>query len=329
MIALFSSRAYRLYLQLSVSLLLLVALACSVCVVWAQGPEPQVASSQVRIAQDTELIHIAEQEHRPEVEQGELWAQLALQYHHAAEFQKAEDAYYRSLHLLSNVPSARAEYAAILENLAALYLIYDRIDDAERVRKQALAIRKKLGDLPDIGLSSVRLAHVAMMRRHYKDAERLALRGINEMESSSNPPKAGMLSGLTTVTYARCLRGHCAEGLMSAEEAVAFANRNFQPDSSAVGFALETVGFAEWKSGAVQDAEKAMLRSIQILRTTLAPADPRLAGVLLQYQDLLIATNRSAQAQEIHEEAERIIHQSVKPCSACTVSVYSLSNTLR
>src|SRR5271168_4700533 len=178
MIALFSSRAYRLYLHLSVSLLLPVALTCSVCVVWAQGPESQVASSQLRIAQDTELIHIAEQEHRPEAQQGDLWARLASEYHYAAEFPKAEDAYYKSLRLMKNVPSARAKYAAILENLAALYPIYGRIDDAERVRKQALAIRKKLGDLSDIGLSNVHLADVALMRHHYKDAERLAVRGI-------------------------------------------------------------------------------------------------------------------------------------------------------
>ena len=68
---------------------------------------------------------------------------------------------------------------------------------------------------------------------------------------------------------------------MSAQQAVAFANKNFEPESAAVGFALETLGFAEWKTGAVEDGEKAMLHGIQILRTKLAPADPRVAGALL------------------------------------------------
>jgi cytochrome c-type biogenesis protein CcmH/NrfG len=120
MISLFCYRADRPYLYLKVSLLLLTALSWSVCVARAQSSEPQVASSQVHIAQNMEFIRIAEQEHRSDAEQGALWARLASQYHYAAEFSKAEDAYYKSLHLLKNAPTARAEYAATLENLAAL-----------------------------------------------------------------------------------------------------------------------------------------------------------------------------------------------------------------
>ncbi len=63
---------------------------------------------------------------------------------------------------------------------------------------------------------------------------------------------------------------------MNAQQALAFANSNFEPESAAVGFALEAIGFAEWKSGEMQEGEKAMLHGIQILRTKLVPADPRL-----------------------------------------------------
>jgi tetratricopeptide (TPR) repeat protein len=329
MIALFSHRAYGSYLHLRVSLLLLTALSLSVCVAWAQTSESQVRASQARIAQDMELIQIAEREHRPDAERGALWAQLASEYQYAAEFLKAEDAYNKSLHLLKTVPSARADYAAALESLAALYLLYGRVDESESVWKQALAVREKLGNPSGIGLSQVHLADVAFARHQFKKAERLALRAMEEMESSSNPPRAGMLSGLITVTYARCRRGHCDEGLMSAQQAVAFANTHFESESSPVGFALATLGFAEWKNGAVQDGEKAMLHGIQILRTKLVPADPRLTAALLQYQDYLTATSRRVEAQEIHEEVERMRSQSGIICSACTVSVYSLSKTLR
>lgn len=329
MITLFSHREYRPYLHLRVSLLLLTALSLSVCVAWAQTTEPKILSLQVRIAQDMELIHIAEQEHRPEADRGALWAQLASEYQYAAEFPKAEDAYYRSLHLLKTVPSVRAKYAATLEGLAALYLLYNRVDDSESVWKQALAVHKKLGNPSGIGLSEVHLADVAFARQQFKKAERLALRGMEEMESSSDPPRAGMLSGFITVTYARCRRGHCGEGLMSAQQAVAFANTRFPAESAPVGFAFMTLGFAEWKSGAVQDGEKAMLHSIQILRTTLVPADRRLGGALLQYQEYLTATSRRVEAQEIHEEVERMNSQTGTFCSACTVSVDSLSRALR
>ncbi len=329
MITLFSHRAYRPYLHLRVSVILLTALSMSVCVGWAQTSESQVRASQARIAQNMELIKIAEREHRPDAVRGALWAQLASEYQYAAEFLKAEEAYNKSLHLLKTVPSARAEYAAALESLATLYLLYGRVDESERIWKQALAVREKLGNPAGIGLSQVHLADVAFARHQFKKAERLALRAMEEMGFSSNPPRAGMLSGLITVTFARCRRGRCDEGLMSAQQAVAFANSHFEPESSAVGFALETLGFAEWKNGAVQDGEKAMLHGIQILKTTLVPADPRLTATLLQYQDYLTATNRRVEAQEIHEEVERMRSQTGIFCSDCTVSVYSLSKTLR
>jgi tetratricopeptide (TPR) repeat protein len=312
-----------------VSFILLTALSLGVCVAGAQTSEPQSASAQVRIARDLELIQIAEQQQRPNAERGALWARVASEYQYAAEFLKAEDAYNKALHLLKSAPAAKAEYAATLEGLATLYLIYSRVDEAESVRKQALAVREKLGDSSAIGLSQIHLANVAIARRQFKKAERLSLLGMQEMESSSNPPRAGILSGLITVTYAHCLRGHCAEGLTSAQQALAVANSRFEPGSAAAGFALETLGFAEWKTGDVQEGEKAMLRGIQILRTKLVPADPRLGGALKQYQAYLIAANRRVEAQEINEEVERMNSQTGIFCSTCTVSVDGLSKTLR
>lgn len=329
MIALFSYGAYRPHLHLRASFLLLTALSLGIGAASAQTSEPQSASAQVRIARDIDLIRIAEQQRRPEAERGVLWAQLASEYQYAAEFLKAEDAYNKALHLLKTVPSDRAEYAATLESLGTLYLLYGRVDESERVRKQALAVREKLGNQSEIGLSEIHLANVAIARRQFKKAERLSLRGMQDMESSSNPPRAGILSGLITVTYARCSRGHCSEGLKSAQQGLAFANSNFLPESAAVGFALETLGFAEWKTGAGQAGEKAMLRGIQILRTKLVPADPRLRGALLQYGDYLIATSRRVEGQEIHDEVERMTRQTGIVCPSCTVSVYSLSKALR
>jgi hypothetical protein len=316
-------------LFLRVSFLLLTALSLGVCIASAQTSEPQSVSAQVRITRDLESIRVAEQQQRPDAERGALWAQLASEYQYAAEFLKAEDAYDRSLHLLKGAPAARAEYAATLESLATLYLLYKRVDEAESVRKQALAVWEKLGDSSEIGLSRIHLANVAIARRQFKKAERLSLQGMEEMETSSSPPRSGMLSGLITVAYARCLRGHYDEGLSSARQALAFANTHFEPESAAVGFALETVGFAEWKSGALQNAEKAMLRGNQILRTKLVPADPRLRGALLQYGDYLNATSRRVEAQEIHAEVDRMTSQTGTFCAACTVSVDSLSKTLR
>jgi hypothetical protein len=329
MIALSSNRTYELHLRLKVRLLLLTALSLCVCVVRAQTFDPQSVSSQARIARGLESIRVAEQQHLPPAQQAALWDQLALEYHGATEFQKAEDAYNRSLHLLKTAPSAGEPYASTLDDLASLYLIYGRLDDAENARKQALKVRQKLGNPTDIAASEVHLADIALARHQFKKAERLAQRGLQGLESSSHPPRAGVLSAFITLTYARCSLGHYGEGLVNAQQAVAFANRNFELESAATAFALETLGYAEWQSGATQDAEKAMVHGIQILQTKLAPADPRLAGALLQYQAYLVAAKRRVEAQAIQEQVERMKSQAGIFCAGCTVSVYSLSNSLR
>ena len=258
-----------------------------------------------------------------------MWADLGAEYQHATEFPQAEDAYNRSLHLLKTAPDAGEEYAATLDNLAALYLIYGRVDDAESARKQALVVRQKLGDIRGIAVSHIHLADIALARHQFKKAEKLALQGMDEMKTSSSPPREGMLSGLVTATYARCSLGHCEEGLTNAEQAVSFANTHFEPGSAAAGFALETLGFAEWKTGALQDGERDMRQAVQILRTRLSANDPRVAGAMLQYQSYLIQAHRPAEAQEIHEQATRINREAGVYCQECVVSVSSLSNTLR
>jgi tetratricopeptide (TPR) repeat protein len=321
--------SYHPHLSLRSISFLLIALCSIVGVTWAQAPEPQVVSSQIRIAQDLAMIHTAEEQHRSAADLGAKWSELASEYHYAADFPKAEDAYNQSLHLLKSVPEAREAYVTTLEDLAALYLNYGRIDEAESVRKQALAVRKKLGNPQEIGISHAHLADIALARHQYKKAERLDLQAVAEMQSFINPPRVGLLSALITITYARCAQGNCNEGLTSAQQGLAFAYKRFDRESAAVGFALETLGYAQWQTGSFREGEQTMLQGLGILRTTLVPADPRLNGALLQYEKFLSATNRRVEAQQVHSEVERTTKEAGVACPSCTISVYSLSKTLR
>lgn len=322
-------KAVSSFLRSKLCLLLLIALVLHVGVLWSQTADDHIPSSQVQIARDLETIRTAELHHPPPLQEAILWAQLALDYHLGAEFLKAEDAYLRALRLLKSEPSARAEYAYVLDNLSSLYLIYGRLDDAESVRKQAIKVRQKLGNPAACAESEVHLADIMMRRRQYKKAERLALKGLQTMESSPKPPQAGIFTALITLTYAQCSQGQCGKGLISAKQAATFANKNFESESAPNGFALETLGFAEWKTGALQDGERDMRQAVQILRKALSMNDPRVAGAMVQYQSYLIQAHRPAEAQEIHEQVTRMSRQAGVYCQGCTVSVYSLSNTLR
>jgi tetratricopeptide (TPR) repeat protein len=285
--------------------------------------------ARAQIAQGLDAIHAAEQQHRTPAELGAMWEMLAAEYQAAADFPKAEDAYNRSLHLLKDVPEARPLYAATLDNLGSLYLIFGRVDEAESVRKQALAIQQKLGNPAALGAIEVRVADIAVARHQFKKAEHFALLGLRDMRSSSSPPPAGMLSALITVTYARCLQRHTGDGLLSAQQAFYFAESHFEPGSAAIGFTLQTLGYARWKHGEYKEGGETMESGLRILRSRLAASDPRLAGALSQFEDYLVTTKRQPEADEIRDEIARTDIRAGVACRACTISVYSLAKGLR
>ena len=312
-----------------VGLLLLTVLIALPDEVRGQTTNPQLTWAHARISQVLDLIRSAEQQHLPQEQQGILWAELGLAYWNATEFAKAEDAYNKSLLCFKGAPSAAPRYAATLEELASLYLSYGRVSDAESTDNEAFVVRKKLGDPAGIGVSQIHLANIALVKHQFKKAEQLGKDGMRNLQSASVSPSVGVLSGFITLTYALCSHKHCQEGFKQAQLAVLFANKNFEPESAPIGFALETLGFAEWKRGAKQDAEKDMLDGIRILRKTLAPTDPRLAGAMLQYRAYLLEADRPAEARDIQQEVSVMTRQTGIGCSNCAVSVNTLSNGWR
>jgi len=295
----------------------------------AGGSSAQSIDYQLRITQLSQAIHSAAFQHLPQEQQGRVWAELGVSYWNVIDFARAEDAYNQSLRLLKNLPSDQAQYAATSEDLASLYLGSGRVSDAESAAERAFRVRRKSGDPVQIALSQVHMADIALVRHQFKEAEKLTQQGMQTLLSASDPPKNAILSGWITLTYARCSTKRCSEGKWNAQQAITFARENFPPASPPIGFAQETLAFAEWKSGATQEAEKDMLGAIQILRQTLAPADPRLAGVMLQYRTYLVESNRTLEARTIEQEVRTMTRAAGSGCGNCEVSVNTLANGLR
>jgi tetratricopeptide (TPR) repeat protein len=279
-----------------------------------------------RAASLLESIHAAETQHLPAEQRGLLWTQLGIVYANATQFIQAEDAYQRAISLLKTDPAAEA---STREYLTALYLGHGRLEDAESSARQALALRRKVGDPVQIAASQIHYGDVALFRHDFRQAERLATEGMRVLESASDAPKTAILSGFLTLAYAQCWQKHLQAGLSSARQAVAFANQTFVPESSAVGFARETLGFAEWKTGATRDGEQDMQAGIVILRKALAPADPRLAGAMLQYRDYLVESGRSAEAHDIQQQVAAMNREAGVTCGDCTISANTLARGLR
>lgn len=292
----------------------------------AQPQQPTATSTKDDIDQQVHLIDLAEREHLPQAKLGYLWARLASGYSAQADFARAEDAYFHSLRLLRDVPEAQKNYATLLDNMGVLYLAYDRKPEAEQYLRKAFAARRKQGDMTALGISQVHLAQLALARHKFKEAENLAFEGQGNLVMTDNQARAGLISALVSLAYARCERNKCDAGLRNAEQALALARLVYPLDSLPAGHVLMAIGFARWKTGDSQGAEKMMLEGIHIITTKNAPGAPYSRLALFEYRDFLNAMHRTLDVKRVDDQLARMMPQ---PCINCTVNVSGLSNALR
>ncbi len=304
--------------------------ALTLCIVLSvcKNARPQQFSTttQKDIAQERHMIDLAEREHLPDAKIGYLWGRLASDYVGLADFARAEDAYFRSLRLLRNAPEAQKSYATLLDNLGVLYFAFDRRAEAEPYLKRSFAERRKQGDIVALGISQVHLAQLAHADHKFKQSENLATEAQTNLTAAGDAGRAGLIGALVALTYARCERNKCAEGLQDAERAMDVARLIYTSDSLPAGHVLMAIGFARWKIGDSQQAEKMMLEGVHIITTKNAPGAPYSRLALLEYRDFLKSMGRGLDVKRIDDQLAQATPQ---PCANCTVSLNSLSNALQ
>ena len=272
------------------------------------------------------MIDLAERQHLPEAKIGYLWSRLASDYTAQADFARAEDAYLHSLRLLKDAPEAQKNYATLLDNLGVLYLAYHRRLEAEQYLKKAFAARKKQGDMTTLGISQVHLAELALANHKFKQAENIAAEAQDNLARAGDPGKAGLIGALVALAYARCERNKCEQGLRDAEQAMELTQLVYPSDSLPAGHVLMAIGFARWKTGDFQGAEKMMLEGIHIIIAKNAPGAPYPRFALFEYRDFLNSMHRTLDVKRIDDQLAQAVP---KPCANCTVNVNSMSNALR
>lgn len=292
----------------------------------ARPQQVSITDMQEGVKLDLRLIKVAEHDHLPNGKQGYLWARVASEYSQLGDFTRAEDAYFHSILLLKEVPEARANYATLLDNLGVFYLAYNRKNDALRYIHQAFAIRREQGDKVNLGISQLHLSEVALGDHKFKEAERFAAEANANLAAAGDQGRKGLIGTLVALAYARCSRDNCDEGLRNAEQAMELVRLVYPTDSLPTGHALMALGFAKWKSGDSQQAEKMMLEGIHIISTQNAPGTPYSRNALSEYRMFLAAMHRPLDVKRIDDQ---IASSAPKACTNCTVSVTTLSNAMR
>lgn len=280
------------------------------------------------ISQVRQTIQQAEQQHFADERIGYMWAVLAAKCRRSGDFSASEDAYFRALKLLDHSPSAARNYGTTLDNLAMLYLTYGRLDEAEQYNRQGAKIRNKLGLPLDEARSEQHRAEIDLARHRFKAVEDEAAHALEVMTRLDDPEKLDMISALNALAFARCSRKACTQGMEDAQHSLSLARNSFGEQSGPVAHALMAIGFAEWKQGRLDEADRTMRSSIQMMKAQEGVESRGVMLAMLEYRNYLQGVHRYGEAEEIMQEISLAMHQQTPVCATC-VNVHTLLNAMR
>ena len=132
---------------------------------WSGGqPKAAIAILEPMLRQDTHGF--------TEEERGAAWDLLGSSYQDLEIFDRARQAYGKAIETLRSIPSAQAQYAATLNNLATMEQTLGQRDSARALCKKARHIYEQLGDPAGIAIASINLAGIAYAQKDFKTARR-------------------------------------------------------------------------------------------------------------------------------------------------------------
>jgi len=279
-------------------------------------------SLEQRVAHEKELVREGEKAGMDSLHMGRLWTKLASDYEDEGAYVQAEDAYNRALKLFVASPAGAPEYAITLDNLGSVYVLKGELNAAAECRKRSMALREAAGDKLEIARGWAHLAETSLARHQSKEAEAEASKAYQQMVAVNDPVAEDFVSALVTLTYASTFNQEHAEALEYGSTALSRARMAFAANSLQVGAAQVAVGYAEWKAGKKDDADRDMHAGVEALRSWTTSGHPYVLAALRQYSAFLAQTHRKREAKQAAEEEKKL--EVAPACNNCTVSVYGL-----
>ncbi len=304
------------HLRLCISLFL-VSLLCTCASAQKANEILSGTALKEQIESQRSTIDLATKHQLSNAKLGYLWAVLASMYRHAGDFTAAESAYIKALDLQRDLPAATQNYATTLDNLGSLYLLYGRLEEAEHYNRMGAKIRGKMGYRLDLARSEVHLAEIDLAKHRFKQADSEAESALRVMRAENDPEALDLIASLNALSFTRCLRGRCADGLASAKESVELARAHFGERSPALAHSMMALGFASWKGGRIDEAEPAMRQGIEVMQQQSTANGRGLLLALIEYRNYLREMQRTSDADAIDRELIAVKAQMGSTCVDC------------
>ena len=168
-----------------------------------------------------------------------------------------------------------ADTAASMEALAEAYRELARFDDAETLHREALAIKRRVGDSPASIASSLNDLGLTLSERgRYADAEPLLREAIETWRRLEPDASANVAVGLNNLAQTLRQQGRLDDAAAALDESIAIRRRRFGNDHPLLAHVLGHLGQVRNAQGNLARAEPLLREALAIRRKAYGDDHP-------------------------------------------------------
>ena len=205
------------------------------------------------------------------------------------------------------------EYAALINNIAAVYLELGQPDKAEPLIREVLAIDRELLDPGDARLAkaSSLLADVLIRRGRYAEAEQLLAQVIPTFEKRPDSRRDLGIS-LNNLAVVRRFQKRSAESCALIEKSVSVIEAETGPNHPALARILNNLGSTYADLGLREKADAAFRRSLDIAAAGFGEGHPQYGIMLHNYADFLRETGHKSEARKLEAHSREVLREGAR-----------------
>lgn len=280
---------------------------------WSEGqPKAAIAILEPLLRLDTQTF--------TEEQRGAAWDLLGSSYQDLEIFDRARQAYGKSIEALRSIPSAQAQYAAALYNLASMEQTLGENDSAMALSEKSRRIYEQLGDPAGIAVACTNLAGLAYVQKDFKTARRSLATALKEAQATTRMREDDYAAMYATESALALHDGKDEEAISSIQQAIDRWIHSHGPGYLMLGTGYLLRAHALARSG---DYPRALADAQQALAIDEAAIGRNALGYLTaktEYAQILHASGAKEEASRLEKEAGSALAQlESRKCYGCTI----------
>lgn len=193
---------------------------------------------------------------------------------------------------------------AALDNLALLYKVFGRYDEAEPLYKRAFDLHRQMPTDPDLPAAMNNLAMLYDTQHRYAEAEELLKRAIDKWEKFLGPDDPAVATGSNNLGLVYYHQGDYTQALPLLERARKIRETALGPDDPAVASTLNNLALVYEYQGDYAKAQPTYERALVIALKALGPDHPTVARIRENLGGLYKSRGRRGDANELKRALE-------------------------